>query len=85
MKKRKLNNITNNVTNKDIDESLSNRLRKIKIINKPLKEDKSTQTDFDIDLYIKNELTKYKTEINDIYKSYLIDTNKIKVFDNIYI
>ena len=81
MKKRKLNKISSN----DIDNLLCNKFEKIKIITKPLKEDKSTQTDFNIELYIKNELKKYKTEINNVYKSYLIDTNKIKTFDNIYI
>ena len=47
MKKRKLNKISSN----DIDNLLCNKFEKIKIITKPLKEDKSTQTDFNIELY----------------------------------
>ena len=83
--KRKLQSIQNQVNNKSIDDILSSKLKKLKIINIPLTDNKSTQTDLNIDLYILNEINKYKININNIYKSLIYENNKIKTFNNIYI
>lgn len=83
--KRKLKTIQNQVNTKHIDDILSSKLKKLKIINNPLKKDVSTQTELNLELYITSEINKYKIHVINMYKSLLYENSQIKIFKNIYI
>jgi hypothetical protein len=83
--KRKLKTIQNQVNPTQIDDILSSKLKKLKIINNPLKKDVSTQTELNLELYITSEINKYKIYVINMYKSLLYENSQIKTFKNIYI
>lgn len=83
--KRKLKTIQNLVNPTQIDDILSSKLKKLKIINNPLKKDVSTQTELNLELYITSEINKYKIHVINMYKSLLYENSQIKTFKNIYI